>query len=303
MKHVRLKTDEYCESLFADGIEVYAEDGEVFDLIAADHGDILLSEIPVGIQVQLCNRVLGSPRDLYTREPNTTFENSSEHGPIVHISTAFFPPTENSKGPTLRDYFDNAVSAGRHALLPLLSAGRIINLDANVYDDIGFLNCTCTIHDQSILDAEAFAAEIDARIGGASEPPSLFLCHASEDKPFVDRLVRELDDRALFAWYDKREIFVGDSIVEEINDGLKSSDFLVAVLSPRSVTKPWVVREMSSSLARQLRDKGIRILPLVVESCEIPPLFVDLKYADFRSSFNDGMRDLIAAIRRTKAAQ
>ena len=106
----------------------------------------------------------------------------------------------------------------------------------------------------------------------------------------------------MFAWYDKREIFVGDSIVEKVNSGLESSDFLIAVLSPRSVVKPWVVREMSSSLMRQLGDKGIRILPLVLESCDIPPLFADLKYADFRTSFDVGLHELITAIQRSTAA-
>tara|TARA_R110001592_G_scaffold348994_1_gene643565 strand:+ start:27212 stop:28111 length:900 start_codon:yes stop_codon:yes gene_type:complete len=298
---VRLKTDEYCESLFADGTEVYAEDGDVFDLIAADHGDILLSEIPIGIQVQLCNRVIGSPRELCTRPTYAIFGNSADHGLFARITTHFFAPIEDSKDAVLRDYFDNAVTAGRLSLSPLQQANRVISLEDSVCDDMAYVSCTITIDDQSVLDAEAFAAEIDARIEGAYEPPSLFLCHASEDKPFVDRLARELDQRALFAWYDKREIFVGDSIVEKINDGLKSSDYLIAVLSPRSVVKPWVVREMSSSLMRQLDNKGIHILPVVVESCDIPPLFVDLKYADFRTSFDGGVRDLVAAIKRARA--
>lgn len=298
---MRLETDRYCETLFADGTEVFTEDGDVFDLFAADHGDILLSEIPIGIQVQLCNRVIGSSGELCTRSTHAVFGNSADHGLFAHISTPFFPPTENSNGAILRDYFENAVTAGRLSLSPLQEANRVISLESSIYDDSAFVSCTITINDQAIRDAEAFMTEIDARIAGAYEPPSLFLCHASEDKPFVDRLAHELDQRALFAWYDKREILVGDSIVEKINDGLKSSDYLIAVLSPRSVAKPWVVREMSSSLMRQLGDKGIHILPLVVESCDIPPLFVDLKYADFRTSFDDGVRELVAAIKSTKA--
>jgi len=299
---VRLKTDEYCESLVADGKEVYAEDGEVFDLIASEHGDILLSEIPVGIQVQLCDRVIGSPRDLFTRYPHATFANSAEHGLVAHLSTAFLPLTEESKDEILTECFENAITSGKRSLEPLREANRIFSEDSNIYDDIAYLSYSFTIHDQTILEAESFAAEIDARVEGAYQPPSLFLCHASEDKPFVDRLALELDKRALFAWYDKREIFVGDSIVEKVNSGLEASDFLIAVLSPRSVTKPWVVREMSSSLMRQLGDKGIRILPLVVETCDIPPLFADLKYADFRTSFDVGLRELVSAIQRSKAA-
>ena len=87
-------------------------------------------------------------------------------------------------------------------------------------------------------------------------------------------------------------------IRQENSEGLKSSDFLIAVLSPRSVDKPWVVREMSSSMMRQLGDKGIRVLPLLIEDCEIPPLLADLKYADFRTSFNEGLEELVSAIKR-----
>ena len=58
---------------------------------------------------------------------------------------------------------------------------------------------------------------------------------------------------------------------------------------------------MNSSLMRQMTKKGIHIIPLLLEACDIPPLFVDLKYADFSHSFEQGMFDLIAAIRRGKA--
>lgn len=85
------------------------------------------------------------------------------------------------------------------------------------------------------------------------------------------------------------------AVVDDAGSGgcERSSD-----LSPRSVDKPWVVREMSSSMMRQLGDKGIRVLPLLIEDCEIPPLLADLKYADFRTSFNEGLEELVSAIKR-----
>jgi hypothetical protein len=53
---------------------------------------------------------------------------------------------------------------------------------------------------------------------------------------------------------------------------------------------------------RQLSKDGIRILPLLFEECDIPPLFSDLKYADFSSSFDQGMSDLVTAIQNKKKA-
>jgi len=248
----------------------------------------------VGIRVQLCDHVLGSPRDLYPRAPHAVFENSREHGLVAHLSTPIFPPTEASSGKALHEYFVQSLDSGERSLGPLRAAHRLVEIDRSIYDDIAYLSFTITLFDQTLIEAEAFVSEIDDRVSNAYTPPNLFVCHASEDKPFVDRLVSELDRRAMFAWYDKREVLVGDSIVERINSALKSADFLIAVMSPRSVSKPWVVREMSSSLMRQLGNHDIKILPVLLEACDVPSLLADLKYADFSESFLKDMTDLVA---------
>jgi hypothetical protein len=49
---------------------------------------------------------------------------------------------------------------------------------------------------------------------------------------------------------------------------------------------------------RQLDQQHIAILPVLIENCSLPPLLSDFKYADFRHAFDDGMADLVAAIRR-----
>jgi hypothetical protein len=291
-----LRTDEYGEQLFLKDEEVFA-DGEVFDLPASEVADVLLSEIPLGFQVQLCDHVLGTLDELYGRSPHIVFENSSGHGLIAHFSTPFISPNDDCSGEALREFFLSSLKSGERSLDTIRAAGRLIAIDHHISNDIAFLNVTLALFDQTLLDAEAFVSEIDDRILTAHTPPSLFVCHASEDRLFVDRLVTELDRRAMFAWYDKREIIVGDSIVEKINEALRAADFLITVMSPRSVSKPWVVREMSSALMRQLGKADIKILPVLMEECDIPSLLADLKYADFTESFDRGMTDLIAAIR------
>lgn len=297
---MRIRTDDSSERLFLGDTEVFAEDGDTFDLPASKASDARLSEIPQGIRVQLCDRVLGAQQELYARSPHAVFENSLKHGLVAHLSTPIPTHSEDSSDSELHEYFIGALEAAERSLEPLRAAGRLVQIERKIYEDIAFLDLTVTLFDQTLLEAEAFLSEIDRRVSEAYTPPSLFLCHASEDKAFVDRLVVDLDRRAMFAWYDKREIFVGDSIVEKINGALKAADFLVAVMSPRSVSKPWVVREMSSSLMRQLGNDGIRILPVLLEPCEIPPLLADLKYADFGGSFEKGMMDLVTAIRGHK---
>ena len=140
------------------------------------------------------------------------------------------------------------------------------------------------------LVMEAFNALV------SSQESFAFICHASEDKSFVDSLAQHMDKKGLDLWYDKREIKVGDSIVERISDGLNRATHLIVVLSRTSVVKSWVQRELSSWLMRQLGDQSIKVLPVLREDCTIPTLLIDIKYADFRGSFDHGLAELVEAI-------
>jgi len=121
----------------------------------------------------------------------------------------------------------------------------------------------------------------------------VFICHASEDKPFVDSLCRVLDTQRVPVWYDRREIRVGDSIVQRISDGIGAASHLVIVLSRASSTKPWVQKELSAGLMRQLNSSAISILPVLIESCEVPPILCDLRYADCRNNVQRGIAELL----------
>lgn len=90
----------------------------------------------------------------------------------------------------------------------------------------------------------------------------LFICHASEDKDFVRKLVRKLSNMGLKVWFDEFEIKVGDSLREKIEEGIKSSSAGVIILSPNFIKgKPWTEHELN---ALDALEKGNRtkILPV-----------------------------------------
>lgn len=124
----------------------------------------------------------------------------------------------------------------------------------------------------------------------------LFICHASEDKPFVDKLCRLLAEANVPVWYDRREIRVGDSIVQRINEGLGEASHLAIVLSHSSIAKPWVMKEMSAGLMRHLSEASVRVLPIVIDTCSIPPILADIRYANCRADLVAGVRDLLDAL-------
>lgn len=101
--------------------------------------------------------------------------------------------------------------------------------------------------------------------------PKVFVSHASEDKErFVNEFAGRLRKSGVDAWLDKWEMLPGDSLVDKIfEEGLKEAEAVVIVLSKYSVSKPWVREELNSSIVSKLQ-KGIRVIPIVLDECEVP---------------------------------
>jgi hypothetical protein len=160
---------------------------------------------------------------------------------------------------------------------------------------------------------EQLLAALSPGPGQAIEPPgsdaddetlgTLFISYASEDRTFVEQLVRTLNPFVARVWYDRHEIIVGDSIVNRINEGLGSADFLVAVLSKASVGKPWVQSEIASAIMRQNSASAIRLLPVLKEDCDIPPLLLGIRHADFRAHFETGINELLQGLQGIRAGR
>lgn len=123
----------------------------------------------------------------------------------------------------------------------------------------------------------------------------IFISYTSSDEKFANKLAADLSTYTSDIFYAKWNIKVGDSIVDKINLGLEKHDNIVVILSNSSIQSEWVKRELNSSLMRHLRDKTIKILPILIEDCRIPPLFNDILYADFRTDYNKGLASLLSA--------
>jgi len=66
----------------------------------------------------------------------------------------------------------------------------------------------------------------------------IFLCHAGEDKLAVVRPLASAFERdGVSVWLDEAEIAWGDSITAKVNEGLKSSRYVVVVLSRAFLAK------------------------------------------------------------------
>lgn len=123
--------------------------------------------------------------------------------------------------------------------------------------------------------------------------PSIFLSHTSIDKPFVEKLAKDLKGLGINVWFDRWEIKVGDSITWKIENGIKDNEYLGVVLSKEALESEWVKSEVGAAFMRQMKEKRIVILPIFYRECEIPNLLADRKYADFTKEYEEGLNQLI----------
>lgn len=146
------------------------------------------------------------------------------------------------------------------------------------------------------VDAVLIDRMIEVRYMNSTSGKRVFISHSSKDKGFATWLGTDLKAAGHTPWFDTWDIRVGESIPEEISDGLQSADFVVVVLSEHAVSSRWVEREWHTKYWSEVELGRIQVLPVVLRDCDIPTLLKAKKYADFRESYNDGSEDVLLAI-------
>jgi len=132
--------------------------------------------------------------------------------------------------------------------------------------------------------------------------PSVFLSHTSLDKPFVEKLAKDLRRIGVTVWYDRWEIKVGESITWKIEEGIRENEYLAIILSPEALNSEWVKSELGAAWVKQMKIKKIFLLPILYRDCDIPLFLSDRKYADFRLDYGQGFIELasVLGIKRTE---
>lgn len=124
----------------------------------------------------------------------------------------------------------------------------------------------------------------------------IFISHSSADKSFVRRLAIDLRESGFDPWFDEWEIRVGDPITQKIESGLVEADYLVLILSKKSVDSEWVQREWRGKFWDEVKERRTLVLPVLIDDCLLPALLRDKKYADFRTEYKTGLTDLLKAM-------
>jgi hypothetical protein len=130
---------------------------------------------------------------------------------------------------------------------------------------------------------------------------AIFISYSHEDADFVDQLAMHLVAENAHIWVDRWELHVGDSLRRKVEVALEQASAVVFVLSPASVESDWCQRELSAGLVRELEERRIVVLPILRQDCAVPLFLRDKFYADFRTDFDKGLRQVLEALARVSS--
>ncbi len=130
----------------------------------------------------------------------------------------------------------------------------------------------------------------------------VFICHASEDKPFVASLAGAIKAAGIEVWYDDFQLGWGDDLRSAIDNGLKNSRYGVVVFSKAFFArKKWTEYELNGLFAREKVDQKV-ILPIWHkvtrdEIAEYSPSLVD-RFAKQSSSIGEIIDELNSLLKK-----
>lgn len=124
----------------------------------------------------------------------------------------------------------------------------------------------------------------------------IFISYSHKNKEFVDKLAKQLVFHNIHVWVDRWELNIGDSIIDKVQEAVQGATALLVILSKESVESDWCKKELSAGLLRELEEKRVVVMPVLYEDCNIPLFARGKLYADFRNSFDDGLRTILEGV-------
>ena len=126
----------------------------------------------------------------------------------------------------------------------------------------------------------------------------VFISYNQADKDFAESLAINLVHAKKNVWIDKWELNAGDSLIARIENALEGADAILTILSENSIESEWCKKELRSGLIRELEEKSVLLIPIVIDDCEIPLFLREKLYIDFRTSKDEAFALLLRSLER-----
>ena len=97
-------------------------------------------------------------------------------------------------------------------------------------------------------------------------------------------------------WLDEWEMSAGDSITEEISNGLTNCSHFIILWSENASKSNWVRRELQSTLAAAIQGGAPKVIPILIDETPLPSLIADIKYIRYEGGSEEDRKNIVMSI-------
>jgi len=130
--------------------------------------------------------------------------------------------------------------------------------------------------------------------------PSIFINYNRKDKSFAGNLAKKLTESGVRVWFDEDGLRVRKAFIQNIPDAISVKKYIMPIISSDSVMSFWVQKGLAAAMSSDVY--GGRILPIIIDRCNIPRFIQDKIYVDFSNpyKFDESFSVMLTAIGAVK---
>jgi hypothetical protein len=145
-------------------------------------------------------------------------------------------------------------------------------------------------------------ARTEFKVRHSVDNPRALLSYGGEDRVLAEAIAQGFMRNGIDTWWAEWELRAGDSLRQKIDEGLSNCTHFVVLLTPTSLTKPWVNQEMDAGLVRRLQQQ-CTFIPLRndLPVSNLPPLLSGIlspEVTDDASNLDPVIHDIFGVTRK-----
>jgi len=108
----------------------------------------------------------------------------------------------------------------------------------------------------------------------------IFISYSQKDKKYAEIISQRLKHDGHEILYDDWKLKVGDNLITKLEEGLRTADAIIIIVSNHSLQSKWVQQEYAAIAFSDISKKKARIIPVLVDQSTVPQYLSRYVYVD-----------------------
>ena len=139
--------------------------------------------------------------------------------------------------------------------------------------------------------------KVGANLDSLYVKPQVFLAYSFKDQEFVKRLSNDIKKGDINTWIASEKIKPGDKWQQKINEGIRTSEYLLAIITKSSLESKQTQKEFQFALKREDVGQWPQVIPILRDDVDVPAYISDKVYIDFRKDYEHGLEKTFSVLK------